>query len=134
MRYRLLLLLNLLAITLMSILANILFSIIYCMLFISSPFLSNKKFILLTDAYYNLVTKLEIRKKIYTINKMNLGETILAVQGKDLKSAQEIIKENNFIYRIVRVDNIPMVITDDFKLDRLNLEIYNGIIQNCYGG
>lgn len=54
--------------------------------------------------------------------------------GLDLKSAEEIIKSRDLSYRIVRIDGTNFIITDDLKLDRLNLEIENGIIVNCYGG
>lgn len=54
--------------------------------------------------------------------------------GLDLKSAEEIIKSRDLSYRIVRIDDTNFIITDDLKLDRLNLEIENGIIVNCYGG
>lgn len=54
--------------------------------------------------------------------------------GLDLKSAEEIIKSRDLSYRIVRIDDTNFIITCDLKLDRLNLEIENGVIVNCYGG
>ena len=54
--------------------------------------------------------------------------------GLDLKSAEEIIKSKDLSYRIVRIDDTNFIITHDLKLDRLNLEIENGVIVNCYGG
>lgn len=52
---------------------------------------------------------------------------------KNLISAQEKeLKGKN--YRVVKIDNKPMIITCDFNLDRLNLEIENGIIVNVYEG
>lgn len=54
--------------------------------------------------------------------------------GLDLKSAEQIIKSKDLSYRIVRIDDTNFIITRDLKLDRLNLEIENGVIVNCYGG
>lgn len=48
-------------------------------------------------------------------------------------SIQECINFG-FDYRIVRKDHKPFVITHDLKVDRVNLEIENGIVTNAYYG
>lgn len=54
--------------------------------------------------------------------------------GLDLKSAQEKLKQENKIYRIIRIDNVDMIGTCDFNPDRLNLEVENNIIVNVTNG
>lgn len=46
--------------------------------------------------------------------------------GQTLASAEKELKQLN--YRIIREDKTTYVITCDFQLDRLNLEVDNGII------
>jgi hypothetical protein len=64
----------------------------------------------------------DIREEIF---KQNLV-------GQTLNSAQKELEDVD--YRIVKIDSKAMTITDDFKPDRLNLEIKNGIITNVYEG
>jgi hypothetical protein len=52
--------------------------------------------------------------------------------GKTLKFAEKELEGKE--YRVVREDITNFVITDDLHLDRLNLEIDNGIITNVYNG
>lgn len=52
--------------------------------------------------------------------------------GLTLEAAKEKLKDKE--YRIVKIDGKGMVVTCDFHLDRLNLEIENEIIINVYGG
>lgn len=52
--------------------------------------------------------------------------------GMDLNSAKEKLKDRE--YRIVSIDGKAMVITCDFHLERLNLEVENNLIVNVYGG
>jgi hypothetical protein len=52
--------------------------------------------------------------------------------GQTLISARKELKDR--IYRIVKIDGKAMTITDDFKPDRLNLEIENEIITRVYEG
>ena len=52
--------------------------------------------------------------------------------GQTLESAQKELKNKD--YRIVRVDNIPRVVTCDYKPERLNLIIKNNIIIDVYNG
>ena len=52
--------------------------------------------------------------------------------GLTLKSAKENLKDRD--YRIVRIDGVGMMITCDFRSDRVNLEVENNIIVRVYGG
>lgn len=45
--------------------------------------------------------------------------------GKYEEEALEIISSSKFTYRIIRRDNTNYIVTHDFRLDRLNLEIDN---------
>ena len=52
--------------------------------------------------------------------------------GLTLESAREKLKDKD--YRIVKIDNKSMAITDDFNFDRVNLEVENNIIVRNYNG
>lgn len=52
--------------------------------------------------------------------------------GLTLEAAKEKLKDKE--YRIVKINGQGMVITRDFRPERLNLEIKNNIIVNVYGG
>lgn len=52
--------------------------------------------------------------------------------GQSLESAKKELKDKK--YRITRIDNRTMAITDDFVYDRLNLQIEKGIIVKVTGG
>lgn len=52
--------------------------------------------------------------------------------GQTLDSAEKELK--NRIFRIVKIDGKGMMITCDFRPDRLNLEIENNIITRVYEG
>lgn len=52
--------------------------------------------------------------------------------GLTLKSAKENLKDRD--YRIVRIDGVGMMITCDFRTDRVNLEVENNIIVKTYNG
>ncbi len=43
----------------------------------------------------------------------------------------KLILENDINYRIIRTDSINYVVTCNFIMDRLNLEIENNIIIKC---
>lgn len=50
--------------------------------------------------------------------------------GKDQSSLKEI-KED---YRIVKIDDVDFIITRDYRPDRLNIKIQNGVITEVYYG
>lgn len=50
--------------------------------------------------------------------------------GKDQSDLKDI-KED---YRIVKIDDIDFVITRDYRPDRLNIKIKNGVITEVYNG
>ena len=52
--------------------------------------------------------------------------------GKTLKFSEKELEGKE--YRVVREDTTNFAITDDLHLDRLNLEVDNGIITNIYNG
>jgi len=52
--------------------------------------------------------------------------------GQTLNSAEKELK--NRIFRIVKIDGQGMMVTCDFRPDRLNLEIENNIITRVYEG
>ncbi len=54
-----------------------------------------------------------------------IREKIIGMTEED---SIRLISENNINYRIVIKDSKPYIITCDFRMDRLNLEIENNII------
>ncbi|HSE99835.1 MAG TPA: hypothetical protein VLA48_02975 [Nitrososphaeraceae archaeon] len=57
---------------------------------------------------------------------------IESLKGMDLNSAKEKLKDKE--YRIVRIDGVGMMVTCDYRTERLNLEVENNLITNVYGG
>ena len=53
------------------------------------------------------------------------------VIGMTEEEGIKLISENDINYRIVMRNSKPYIITDDFRMDRLNLEIENNIIIKC---
>jgi len=54
--------------------------------------------------------------------------------GLTIKEAVERAKSEEFIFRVVKQDGIIFVVTCDLRLNRLNFEIENNKITNCYIG
>lgn len=54
--------------------------------------------------------------------------------GLTVKEAAERAKSEEFIFRVVKQDGIIFVVTCDLRLNRLNFEIENNKITNCYIG
>lgn len=65
-------------------------------------------------------------------NVANFITLIESLKGIDLNSAKEKLKDKE--YRIVRIDGVGMMITCDYRTERLNLEVENNIITKVYGG
>lgn len=54
--------------------------------------------------------------------------------GKDLKTVQEQLEKDSIRYRIARVDGQPQVLTRDYRTDRLNLTVEQGIVTEIRSG
>lgn len=54
--------------------------------------------------------------------------------GKTKTESFKYCKENNLEFRVVRKNDVPCIITCDFRPDRLNFEIYNNIKTKVYTG
>jgi hypothetical protein len=61
-------------------------------------------------------------------------EIVDKVLGEKLENAQKICKEHGFKCNIVREDLHNFVITCDYRLDRVNVEIDEGKITKSYIG
>lgn len=48
--------------------------------------------------------------------------------GKSEEDAKKLCSENDFHYRVVREDSKHYMVTCDYRLDRVNIEIDNGIV------
>ena len=47
---------------------------------------------------------------------------------------RDLCEEMQYVYRVVRKDSDAYAITDDFMIERINVEIDNGLISNCHIG
>jgi len=56
------------------------------------------------------------------------------LKRKTYKEAQEICKEAKFTLRVVKEDGNYKIVTRDYRLDRINLELENNIITKVYIG
>jgi hypothetical protein len=54
--------------------------------------------------------------------------------GETKESCRKICKKADLLFRIVREDSERYIITMDFRVDRINAELDNGIITTCYLG
>ena len=54
-----------------------------------------------------------------------------SLEGKTIQEAQKICDENNFSMCIIREDSKNYAIYMDFRFDRVNVEIDNGIVTSC---
>jgi hypothetical protein len=52
--------------------------------------------------------------------------------GETEKSGREICEKESLLFRVVREDSERYMITMDFRIDRINAELDNGIITVCY--
>ena len=48
--------------------------------------------------------------------------------GKQVDEAALLIRENDFTPRITKLDGKPMLVTRDFKTNRVNLNVENGSV------
>lgn len=48
--------------------------------------------------------------------------------GKSIEEARAICVDANRSFRVVREDETNFIVTMDFRLDRINVEVDNGII------
>ena len=51
--------------------------------------------------------------------------------GKSKAESIKLCEENGYNYRVVREDSNKYAITMDFRFDRINLWIHNGLITKC---
>ena len=55
-------------------------------------------------------------------------------KGLTLEKAEEKAKINGFNTRVVEIDGKALMLTMDFKSDRINFRVNNGIISEAYSG
>lgn len=54
--------------------------------------------------------------------------------GLTLEEARSLLSVEERDYRTVRIDGVGMMITCDFRTNRVNLEVENNIIVRTYNG
>lgn len=62
----------------------------------------------------------------------NIDEAIIGKEFND--EIINLIKKNKLTYRIVEEDGNCYIITDDFKIDRLNITLEKGITTQIHRG
>lgn len=54
--------------------------------------------------------------------------------GKPKSEAKKMIEDNGYVFRITSEDGNNYIVTCDFRMDRINIEINDDIIINAYFG
>ncbi len=54
--------------------------------------------------------------------------------GKTLEQAQETIKDTEWVLRVTKRDGVAGIATRDYKLNRFNLELKDGIVVDVHIG
>lgn len=54
--------------------------------------------------------------------------------GKNKSEAKKIVEDNSYVFRITSENGNDYMITCDFRMDRINVEINDDIIINAYFG
>jgi hypothetical protein len=68
------------------------------------------------------------------MNNNDLQSLIDSIKGKPLVDVQQILNDAPCSFRIVTQDDVHYMVTDDIRLDRLNLELKEGIVVSAYIG
>lgn len=69
-----------------------------------------------------------MKNKVERINGYQL--LLNSIIGKNLSEAKELAGFNGFAIRIVREDGERYMVTMEHRLDRINVELDNGIVTN----
>lgn len=62
---------------------------------------------------------------------MTKDNLLIYLKNKPLNVGLEAIRLNEYNHRIVKFNNMPYPIIDDFRTNRINLELQNGVIINA---
>lgn len=65
------------------------------------------------------------------MNQMGMNEHLV---GMDRQAAIEILESSAIAYRVTQVDDTYMLCTQDYRPDRVNLKIVNGVVDDAYHG
>ena len=68
-----------------------------------------------------------------TPEQVTFAEDLVA-QGVDEATAAEQIGAAGYTYRVVMIDGEPLAMTMDYRLDRINLTLENGIVVDATWG
>jgi hypothetical protein len=51
-----------------------------------------------------------------------------ALRGMRLEDATSFVEREGFVLRVVKIDGESMIVTEDYRMDRVNVEIENEIV------
>jgi len=54
--------------------------------------------------------------------------------GKTVNEVRLLANDEGLNTRIVKIDGNSLIVTSDFRVDRLNLEVEKGLVVNIYNG
>jgi len=54
--------------------------------------------------------------------------------GKTFEEARTILEQSGFSWRVTNVDGSSRIITDDYRPDRVNITLVNGIVLETSNG
>ena len=58
----------------------------------------------------------------------NYNEILEKIIGLNEFESKKIAQENAYTYRVTKEDDNGYIITCDFRIDRINVELYNGLV------
>lgn len=54
--------------------------------------------------------------------------------GKTIQEAEQYAKDGGFITRIIEIDGVSLMVTMDFKTNRVNFRVSGGYVTDVQGG
>lgn len=56
------------------------------------------------------------------------------ILGKTFEEARTILEQSGFSWRLTKLDGSSRIITDDYRADRVNITLVNGIVSETRNG
>jgi hypothetical protein len=53
--------------------------------------------------------------------------------GLTMQELTELLEKNGKYPRVVNIDGVPCIVTRDYRLDRLNVKLKNGVVDSING-
>ena len=64
---------------------------------------------------------------------MDTNELLQKIDGMALEDARNLVEQHGFIIRLSMIDGHPMILTRDYRTDRICVSVMNDVIDKVYG-